>query len=221
MNAQVDNGTADQQLVPFGFVGPVRFKKVQVLGTGSSDTPSNTFVKAIGAQNIAGASKFLKITGSIVSTFDAQFLFPAPALRVSASAEGLSDLTKAYFGYDVTTKATKTQVDKSYVDYVRMATADYSTYDVGSSDTNREISFYFTLDDLSGSSNGAVYVSGSRVAGTSMTVLGATSSFGSIVTSASYEAVLNAGYNRFTMPLVGGFDGVDVTEADPFRKFNL
>jgi phage tail sheath protein FI len=218
MNAQVDNGTADQQLVPFGFIGPARFKKVQVLGTGSTDTPSNTFVKAIGAQNIAGANKFLKITGSISASFDAQFLFPAPALRVSAAAEGLSDLTKAYFGFDVTTKANKTQTDKSYVDYVRMTTADYSTYDAAIADTNREISFYFTLDDLSGSSNGAVYVSGSRVLGTSMTATGASSSFGSIFTSASYESVLNAGYNRFTMPLVGGFDGVDITEADPFRN---
>jgi phage tail sheath protein FI len=216
MNAQVDNGTADQQLVPFGFIGPSRFKKVQVLGTGSLNY-ANTFVSSSGAQNLATAGNFLKITGSISSSFDAQFLFPAPALRVSAAAEGLSDLTKAYFGYDVTTKATKTQTDKSYVDYVRLATADYSV-DSAPSGSNREFSFYFTLDDLSGSSNGAVYVSGSRVLGTSITATGASSSYGSIFTSASYEAVLNAGYNRFTMPLVGGFDGVDVTEADPFRN---
>jgi len=218
MNQEVDNGVSDPKLVPFGFYGPVRFKNLQVLGTGSSDTPSNTFVKAAGAQNQAGASKFLKITGSITNTFDAKFLFPAPSLRVSASAEKLSDFSRAYFGYDPTLKNTKTEVDKSYVDYLRITPSYYSTHPE-LVEANREFSFYFTLDDISGStSDGAIYISGSRAAGTSITANGYTSQLTQITTPAGYEAVLNAGYNRFTLPLVGAFDGLDITETDAFRN---
>ena len=220
MNQEVDNALTDPKLLPFGFYGPVRFKQLQVLGTGSTATPSNTFVVASGAQNAASANTFLKITGSISGTFDAKFLFPSPALRVSASAEKLNDYTKAYFGYDVTLKATKTEVDSSYVDYVRMAPSFY-TNDPDSSniESNREFSFYFTLDDISGSStDGAIYNSGSRVAGTSITANGYVNLLTTLTSSAGYEAVLNAGFNKFVAPLVGGFDGLDITETDAFRN---
>jgi phage tail sheath protein FI len=67
----------------------------------------------------------------------------------------------------------------------------------------------FSLDDLilKGSGN-ACYVSGSRVDGTS-------------VTSASYGAVLDHGFDRFTAPLFGGHNGLDITEKEPFRNSAL
>jgi hypothetical protein len=36
--------------------------------------------------------------------------------------------------------------------------------------------------------------------------------------SSSYAAILNAGFNRFTMPLYGGLDGVDIFERNPFNN---
>ena len=32
---------------------------------------------------------------------------------------------------------------------------------------------------------------------------------------------MDAGYNRFTAPFFGGFDGLDVTESEPFRNTRL
>ncbi len=73
----------------------------------------------------------------------------------------------------------------------------------------------FTLDDLKSSNGGAagevaVYESGSRNAGTSFTAV-----------SGTYEQVLDMGYDRFTVPLVGGFDGLDVREKEPFNNTDL
>ena len=66
-----------------------------------------------------------------------------------------------------------------------------------------ETSEGFTLDDISGS---GVYVSGSRTSNSLTFVNGAIS------------GVLDQGYDRFTVPLYGGFDGVDITEMDPFTE---
>ena len=75
--------------------------------------------------------------------------------------------------------------------------------------TVTDYSFVFSLDDviLKGS-GGACYISGSRVDGTS-------------VTSASYTAVLDHGFDRFTAPIFGGHDGLDITEKEPFRNSGL
>ena len=68
--------------------------------------------------------------------------------------------------------------------------------------------FVFTLDDLSASLNGAYsYSSGSRAAGQSVTAR-----------SGSYKDILDAGYDRFTSPLFGGFDGFDITEPEPLNN---
>ena len=69
----------------------------------------------------------------------------------------------------------------------------------------------FSLDDVVpsvvGSANAVgVWQSGSRLAGNSWTAL-----------SGTYEGVLDEGYNRFTVPLCGGYDGLDITEKDPFN----
>ena len=76
-----------------------------------------------------------------------------------------------------------------------------------------EVSFYFSLDDISSSAGNTgqasfnVYASGSRRAGTSMSAA-----------SSSYKGPLNAGADRFTVPLYGGFEGVDITESEPFNN---
>ena len=52
-----------------------------------------------------------------------------------------------------------------------------------------------------------MYVSGSRKAGTSFTAV-----------SGTYGEVLDNGYDRFTVPMHGGFNGLDITEKDPFNN---
>jgi hypothetical protein len=76
-------------------------------------------------------------------------------------------------------------------------------------DTATEYSLQFSLDDVATVGTGnAFWQSGSRAAGGSLT-------------SASYSAVLDAGFNSFTCPLFGGFDGLDITEKEPFRNTAL
>jgi hypothetical protein len=74
-----------------------------------------------------------------------------------------------------------------------------------------QIAWVFSLDDISGSSNGTfAYVSGSRQAGLSRTAA-----------SATYKAIIDAGQNQFTTLLHGGTDGFDITERDPFRNSKI
>ena len=57
----------------------------------------------------------------------------------------------------------------------------------------------------------ALFVSQSRsVGGNSYTAL-----------SSSYKEVLDQGYNRFTVPLHGGYDGFNVKEKEPFNNTDL
>jgi len=72
------------------------------------------------------------------------------------------------------------------------------------------ISWVFSLDDISGSTaEGYRWMSGSRQGGTSVAAV-----------SASYTGTLAAGLDRFTTCLHGGYEGFDVTEADPYRDSN-
>jgi hypothetical protein len=84
----------------------------------------------------------------------------------------------------------------------------------------------FTLDEIvltTGSSttsaspsagiSEATWTSGSLVAGTSWN---ASSSVGQ--GTARYQNILESKVNRFTSPMWGGFDGLDITERDPFRN---
>ena len=64
----------------------------------------------------------------------------------------------------------------------------------------------FTLDDISGS---GVWEAGSY-ASTSLTNV-----------NGAISGVLDAGYDRFTVPLFGGFDGVDIKEMDPFSGVRM
>ena len=76
------------------------------------------------------------------------------------------------------------------------------------------IAWHFTLDDVSGSvAEGYEFVSGSRQGedpGTNVQSVTAA--------SASYSGALDAGLDRFTTVLHGGYEGFDVQEKDPFRN---
>ena len=83
-----------------------------------------------------------------------------------------------------------------------------------------EYQYVFTLDDVtrhstitSGetavtSSSEAYWVSGSRRAEAALSATG----------SNTFASTLEAGFDRFTIPLFGGFDGVDIRERNPFNN---
>ena len=95
----------------------------------------------------------------------------------------------------------------------------------------------FTLDDLvmtnveiggvkSKSAQHAEWLPGSRRAGASITVCGnVAADYAGIVTgdakTGDYKDVLEHGYDSFSMPLVGGFDGLNITQKEPFSNRRL
>ena len=165
---------------------------------------TGTFAEtSAGGTGVSGAlgSNYFRFTGSVI--------FPQVAYRSTTNDKFLSNPQQAYWGFDTRESDSTTRFEKSNIDILRalpvgMATASYKSYSEART---------FTLDDISGSREngikGNVYVwaSGSRNTGQSITAI-----------SASWKGVLDLGMNKFTMPLWGGFDGLDITEKDPFRN---
>lgn len=234
MDQDVDAGAIDPRYLPFGVLGPPRFMGFTVIsGTNAALNPgaaapfanktfSDAFVK--GGNNIAAsyvdsfyANNFFMVypevaPGQRTLDFTGSFVFPALSLRNSASDGGISDPKNAYFGIQPYQSATSTKFDKGYGDYLRSLPMDVSSFASTTSPPNGlEYSFAFSLDDIETSGSSVAYwTSGSRAAGTSLTAI-----------SSSWEEVLNQGVNKFTTCFHGGFDGIDITEKEPFRNTAL
>lgn len=201
MNADVDAGATDAVLLPFGYFGPPKYSNVTALsGTGAALV--STFVDGgtdipTGVSDVLGAS----------SEATASLLMPSVRLRVSASDGGLSDPTSAYFGMMSTRTVTSTRADASIADPHRLL---YGSFPDDPTTTAPETgvdaySYVFSLNDVTSSTGGTYYyLSGSRVS--------AADAGRDEITP---TALINAGYNRFTAPFWGGFDGFDIKKPDP------
>jgi len=140
---------------------------------------------------------------------------PRPLLRHSASDGGVSDPRNAFFGFMTGRTSGSLRYDASVGSLTEMlnnnftALADNSTLSLNGIDG---FSTIFTLDDLvesAGSSGNLMwYCSGSRRGGLPDEHRSYTSANG-------YQALLNKGFNSFTAPLWGGFDGFNVHLPDP------
>ena len=206
---------------------------VEELGGGAdfTDVDKDRFVK--GAQDIAdsfeghGGDNANQPDGTIFMftyahpdmEWSGSVVYPSVPLRVSASDGAVSDPTKAYFGFQTTRERASTRYDRSIPDVLRALPMGISSFVPVAEDVldsqripgATEYSFIFTLDDIitdTDKTQDPVYVSGSRVAGNSATTGG-------------YNQILSAGHDRFTSPFFGGFDGLDITEMEPFRNTRL
>ena len=230
----VENNNIDAELLPFGFFGPPRFKS-QVLHTNTEATTIATFLTGgrgilpNPALNAVGTPAACYLSSSANTGIGAEppghqiaVAFPSLRewLRQSASAGDLGDVTDAYFGIqtDRSRGASRTY-DESYIDLVRAKPTAISSF-TAASGSRTEASFVFSLDDVSGSNfpyrsqlTDATWTSGSRVAGTSVTAVSASTS--------GYKEILDRGFNRFTSPIFGGNDGIDIFEMDPFNAADV
>ena len=124
------------------------------------------------------------------------YKFPQLSLRGDSRGTKISSPSQAFFG--ITTEDSSERFDPSYADATRRlvnADADLT-----------EHTKFFSLDLLKTLGNvDAEYDE------TSMS--GATSFNGA---SGDYSTVLDKGFNKFTMPLTGGIDGLNITEIEPF-----
>jgi len=212
---EMDADDYDSQLLPFGYYGPLKYKDIEV--DRETNTQQNNFgtgIFGLGAKNIFdGAQDQLIITGSGLgaSGFKGpglKLLYPSHELRISGNQDGLADQTDAYWGVWTGISKTSNKFNRDYADLNRNR-SDIITAPL--TDTAySEYQYIFTLDEVvSGSSDGILsWVSGSRVDGDAIS---AQSGF-------TYKNVLDKGVDRFTMPMYGGSDGLDITEKDPFRN---
>jgi hypothetical protein len=187
--------------VPFGYYGPPKFSDVIAFsGSTSDDSIASRYIYSgvtFGTSSLGSGGLLSGSTGQ----FTGSLKFPIVRLRHSASDGNLSDQTDAYFGMDTSRTVGSTRGDQSVRDYHRPFLP--SGWSGGGTGLDSE-AYIFTMDDIAYSStvNGYYYSSGSRRSEKS-------------VTSASYQDLINAGFDRFTMPLWGGFDGFDITVPDP------
>ena len=203
MNEAVEDGAIDAKYLPFGFQGPKKYATVSHLRAPKTGAPAG---KVLGSSALIYTGSTASKSGSLFATSSvpvrgqsstASFAFPSVRLRLSASDEGLTDQKNAYFGIQTTQTRGTSRPDSSVRDPHRYWPGE------------TKVAYYFSLDDVVVKESGAAfYRSGSRATGTSRTA-----------TSGSDFLIETDGYNRFTAPLYGGFDGFDIYKPDPmFNK---
>jgi len=223
MASAVDEGSITEELVPFGFYGVPTPKSISLTGGGAADSGGSAFIgdHSGSAFVLDGGELATRINKTVVPSgtmgpTEFRFEWPKPKLVQSASVGYLADPTDRYFGYDFSRQSSATLFDESTYDLFKAKNADLSA---DNWDTAGEMvySHIFSLDDVSGavdglSQNGYVYVSGSRASS------GTNRSWTAV---SGTEAILDAGYDRFTLGLHGGFDGLDITEMEPLINNNI
>ena len=174
--------------------------------------------------------------------FTSSIYFPSVNIRNSSSEGNLNSNQDAYFGAATGRPDDFGRFDESYVDLVRAFPSAITAQDGGDVDWvpsgkaaqyannnagGLEYSFLFTLDELcltgSGNSHGsgtiAVWMSGTHQGlGGSDSTIGFSGSSITATGSSGYKTVLDNGFNKFTMPLIGGTDGLNIQEAEPFNN---
>jgi len=238
MSETVSLGGASPVLLPFGVYGPPKFAD-------SVGFTSGTLASAV---HVAGG--YLRSTGSIPNTnITASFAyygpsssgptttlsFPSVGIRSTATADASNATTNTHFGLHTGKSATVTTPDPGYGDYLRALGADVipdaswgDTYGLGGYGELTE-QWIFTLDEVSGTV-GTSFTSSAPTTGITemtwtsgsyadQTSWNASDSLGDGATR--YQNILESKINRFTSPMFGAFDGLNIKERDPFRNTYL
>jgi hypothetical protein len=205
MNSLVEEGGIDPESLPFGFLGPVKYKALTLL-SGSAATGTD-LLKAVSQIPLAPAGTVGSVDVTGIAALTASILFPELKMRVSSSEAGVLNDRDTYFGV-VSNVGTRAQFNEEYVDLVRVKPFNLDTFVPTGSLT--EYSTIFTLDDVREVPSAVgkfFWQKDSRVGGTSITAA-----------SSSYKSLLDKGVDKFVMPVFGGFDGLNVKEKEPFAN---
>ena len=207
VNSAVQAGTADPNMLPFGVEGPLKFKSITAAATVAD--PLETEI----APSSLKPTGWSFATGSNITDYTASLNFPEMVLRKSSSAGDPYDQTNSYFGAQAdaflengTSAYNSRQFSPDWSDMVHLLSGEVS-------DSITEPMWYFSLDDVvqpSGKTH-AYYLSGSRADEDSVSATG----------SLGWRTVIDNGWTRFTAPMFGGFDGLDIKEIEPFRNTGM
>ena len=192
-------------LLPFGFYGPPKFSGSAVISGSVDDAVSGLENTYLEVSNLFGTGSGGIILSGALGRFSGSLEFPTARLRHSASDGGLSDQTDAYFGFQTSRTRTSARGDMSMKDYHRLWLPGGNWADTDATGVLGN-AYIFTMDDIVfTSASGSYYASGSRTEGDSYTA-------GS---GKTYKDLIDLGFDRFTVPVWGGFDGFDITKPDP------
>ena len=222
MDEDIDQANiADTTYLPFGFYGPVVPKGFSaVSGTTTAiaygDAAKTAFAGAFAeakaeAYGCTGADFVDNFVAMPFADYTASFNWPKINLRASGSDGYAPNNFKSYFGIRPTISTTSTTKDPDYVDYVRRNLGCETNYQETPA-ADYEYSFLFSLDDIviTGSNSTEVYYqSGSRVSEESFTALSGAS------------GLISQNVKQFVIPLFGGFNGLNIKEAEPFRNSGI
>lgn len=198
INAELDNGSLDPQLLPFGFQGPKRPVAFQSGHTAADPTQAQLGVSSL--VTIAGANATNHATEYKIGK-QVVLEFPSIRMRVNTESGSLSSKRAAYWGIDTVQSGSDRTHYAGWGDmvYPLAPTAFTST----------EMMWAFSIDDVRQANGVHYWAEGNRV-GTA----GTGNSMSAV--SASWKEPLDQGVDKFTMPLFGGFDGLNVRALDPF-----
>jgi hypothetical protein len=196
MNSDVEAGATDAALLPFGYYGPPRYGGTSG-ATYDGDAGGDLSSVRVDTTTVYGSQT--DFMSGAVAVLTGTFNWPVVRLRHSASDGGIGDRRNAYFGMQTTRTTGSTIGD--------MSVADPHRYWPGISES--DYAYIFSLDDVIVDGSNIYYLSGSRVTGDSRTA------------TSGAANLLDAGYNRFTAPVWGGFDGFDITKPDPMYNAGL
>lgn len=219
LNDDVEAGATNPAFLPFGFFGPPSYLDVSVSSSNNAGNagPSHNHgivLPAPGNSVYGGCHENNQyFTGGVNGALKANLKFPTAPLVSKDTDAGLTDRTSVNFGLRSTRTATSQAPSVGLGDLHRML--DVNQGDDPSTLTNplhnggyNGFGYVFTLDDVVSGSTEFSYISGSRNNGTSLTATG----------SNDYRTLLDFGYDSFTAPFFGGFDGLDITKPDPLHN---
>ena len=179
----------------------------------ATGTIANLMINQAAKVADSAQTNFVCLYGGNSAAYTGSFEFPEIAFRSSSIEQNVKNAKKAYWGFDSTQFGpNKTRYEKSNADLLRAKPEglnDASAIDGDPQDADNllEYMWIFSLDELQSMDGLVKWVSGSRSNGASYTAA-----------ASSYKGVLDEGLDRFTLPLYSGFDGVDITEQDPFNN---
>lgn len=234
----VADAVTDATYLPFGVFGPPKYVGFQsnLIGLlmaydGTAVHNSGTFVKRgtdyIKCNDINRTTSLVN-TGSFVGCIRTKVEFPEIRLRVSTTEGFVIDPTDAFFGADTTYNSN--EFNQSVRDVLRAKPDTINSYTAD--DVTTENSWVFTLDNIRNASTTGANYTGSYAANanydesarnneTAYNNHSASAGEDNVPinsATASYENILDAGFDRYTTCLHGGFNALDIKEREPFRN---
>jgi phage tail sheath protein FI len=225
-------------LLPAGFRGPVRHRSFgahsgsvepkEIAKDGSIAGKMSTSYLLAGELDgdtgvvggVTGSNHF--ITADKEKNFAIKYHFPSIPLRQSGSDGGAVDPYRVYWGIRPKLSNTSNQNDPDYVDYVRAMPAGVNSHTPNVDAF--EHSFHFSLDDLIINTSASIvqYRSGSwSETGNDTSVAFTAPANTQSNRNGTFGALLDLGVRQFMMPMWGGREGLDITEAEPFRNTKI